>query len=219
VSSVARTVEAARHFPRLPHHVGIIPDGNRRWADARGLPRGDGYSPGVDAAFRVLRGLQRLGIGEVSVYGFTQENVHRPKEQRVAFQAACVKAVERLSLLDAELRVVGDHRSPMFPPALRPYVERTRFGDGGIKVNLLVNYSWRWDLEEMRSTGRLGSHDVTPIDLVIRWGGRCRLSGFLPVQSVYADICVLPRLWPDGSEDDLYEALDWYQAQDPTRGG
>lgn len=219
MSSAARTLEVTRSFTRLPRHVGIIPDGNRRWADARGLPRGEGYLPGVDAALRIFRGLGSLGVEEVSVYGFTQENVHRPKEQRAAFQAACVRAVERLSRLDAELRVVGDSRSPMFPSDLLPYVERTRFGKGGIKVNLLINYSWRWDVEELQTTGRLGSHDVTPIDMIIRWGGRCRLSGFLPIQSVYADICVLEELWPDGSEKDLCEALEWYQAQDPTRGG
>jgi undecaprenyl diphosphate synthase len=71
----------------------------------------------------------------------------------------------------------------------------------------------------LQETGRLGSHDVTPIDLIIRWGGRSRLSGFLPIQSVYADICVLDGLWPDSTGNDVREALEWYQEQDPTRGG
>ncbi len=213
------TVELPTRYARMPSHVGIIPDGNRRWADQRGLPRGEGYRPGVDAALRVFSELERLGISEISVYGFTQENVHRPPEQRKAFQGACVEAVARLSELNAELRTVGDSGTSMFPPALLPYTERVRFGKGGTKVNLLINYSWKWDVGMLQETGRLGSHDVTPIDLVIRWGGRSRLSGFLPIQSVYADICVLDGLWPDSTGNDVREALEWYQEQDPTRGG
>ena len=107
------TVELPTRYARMPSHVGIIPDGNRRWADQRGLPRGEGYRPGVDAALRVFSELERLGISEISVYGFTQENVHRPPEQRKAFQGACVEAVARLSELNAELRTVGDSGTPL----------------------------------------------------------------------------------------------------------
>lgn len=219
MSSDVMVVERPARYSRMPRHVGIIPDGNRRWADQRSLPRGDGYRPGIDAAFRVLEELERLGIEEISVYGFTQENVHRPAEQRKAFQEACVEAVRRLAPRNAELRTIGDSSTPMFPRELLPYVERKVFGNGGRRINLLVNYSWRWDVRMLEETGRLGSHDVSPIDLIIRWGGRSRLSGFLPIQSVYADLCVLEGLWPDGGGDDVHEALEWYQAQDPTRGG
>jgi len=175
-------VERPARYSRMPRHVGIIPDGNRRWADQRSLPRGDGYRPGIDAAFRVLEELERLGIEEISVYGFTQENVHRPAEQRKAFQEACVEAVRRLAPRNAELRTIGDSSTPMFPRELLPYVERKVFGNGGRRINLLVNYSWRWDVRMLEETGRLGSHDVSPIDLIIWWGGRSRLSGFLPIQ-------------------------------------
>lgn len=219
MSSDIVVTERPKEYVRMPRHVGIIPDGNRRWADQRSLPRGDGYLPGVDAAFRVLEEIEHLGISEISVYGFTQENVHRPAEQRKAFQEACVEAVRRLSLRNADLRTVGDSSTPMFPQELLPYVERKVLGSGGIKINLLINYSWRWDVKMLQETGRLGSHDVTPIDLIIRWGGRSRLSGFLPIQSVYADLCVLDGLWPDGGGDEVHEALEWYQVQDPTRGG
>lgn len=219
MSSDVMVVERPARYSRMPRHVGIIPDGNRRWADQRSLPRGDGYRPGIDAAFRVLEELERLGIEEISVYGFTQENVHRPAEQRKAFQEACVEAVRRLAPRNAELRTIGDSSTPMFPRELLPYVERKVFGNGERRINLLVNYSWRWDVRMLEETGRLGSHDVSPIDLIIRWGGRSRLSGFLPIQSVYADLCVLEGLWPDGGGDDVHEALEWYQAQDPTRGG
>lgn len=212
-------VSRSKSYARMPKHIGIIPDGNRRWADQRSLPRGRGYLPGVDAAFRILAEIKSMNIEEVSVYGFTKENVHRPSEQRIAFQEACVEAVRRLSFMNAELRVIGDSNTPMFPSELMPYVDRKILGTGGIKINLLINYSWKWDVDVLRETGRLGSYDVSPIDLIVRWGGRSRLSGFLPIQSAYSDICVLENLWPDSMGDDIHKALEWYQWQDPTRGG
>lgn len=94
-------------------------------------------------------------------------------------------------------------------------------------MNFLVNYGWEWDMADLLSPGRersricagLHSHDISRIDLVIRWGGMRRLSGFLPVQTVYADFFVVDRLWPDFQPEDFYEALLWYQKQDITRGG
>ena len=87
--------------------------------------------------------------------------------------------------------------------------------------NFLVNYSFEWDLGVRRGTigPVMGSVDVSRVDLVIRWGGRRRLSGFLPVQSVYADIYVVEDYWPDFDTSHVYEALDWYSRQDVTLGG
>ena len=95
-----------------------------------------------------------------------------------------------------------------------------------IKVNFLVNYDWKWDLNYIRSQlGKksliesIGSSEVSRIDLVVRWGGRRRLSGFLPVQSVYADFYVVDALWPDFEPRQFYDALHWYETQDITLGG
>ncbi len=191
----------------------------------------------------------------------------------MAFSRACVKAVETLSKEDAQLLVLGNTRSAMFPRELLPYTTRQTFGNGGMKINFLVNYSYEWDLgldkagrwkERPRRDGeneqvgqdgqngsdgqirqhgqngqgeqvgpggdgksdsrdlrdiRLGSAEVSRIDLIIRWGGRRRLSGFLPVQSVYADIYVVDAYWPDFSVEHVREALRWYAEQDVTLGG
>lgn len=204
---------------RLPRHIGVIPDGNRRWAVGRGLEKKDGYSYGIDPAFDLYDTCRSMGVEEVSFYGFAQENTRRPREQREAFQEACVRGVERLRTLNADFLIVGDHRSSMFPTELLVFTKRTRLGKGGLKVNLLINYSGHWDLDQLRSTGQLGSQEVSPIDMVIRWGGRSRLSGFLPVQSAYAEIYVVDNLWPDYHRTDLYHAIEWYQAQDITKGG
>lgn len=217
-------------FSRLPQHVGIIPDGNRRWADKRGLARRDGYAAGIEPGLRLLDLCRNLGIEEASVYGFTKENTHRPPDQVEAFRAACVEFCLRARRAGAALLVVGDSTSPVFPDALRPFAERRSGGD--IKVNLLVNYGWQWDLfsalEAARANGSLhfmdapkalASGEVSRIDLVIRWGGRRRLSGFLPVQCAYADLYVVDTLWPEMEPEEFLMALSWYQKQDSTRGG
>mgnify|MGYP002565333320 CR=1 FL=1 len=136
---------------------------------------------------------------------------------------ALLPNIEPVSLL-----VVGNADGPSFPQEVRQYTEeRTDLHGGGIKVNFLLNYGWEWDMADLDQPGRkrekicacLHSHDISRIDLVIRWGGMRRLSGFLPVQTVYADFFVVDRLWPDFQPEDFYEALQWYQKQDVTLGG
>ena len=106
-------MERSTDFTRMPRHVGTIPDGNRRWADARGLPRAEGYFPGVERGLHFLEVCRGLGIEEISVYGFTRKNVQRPTEQVEVFRRACtefgLKAVER----GVALRALGDSRSPI----------------------------------------------------------------------------------------------------------
>jgi len=112
---------------------------------------------------------------------------------------------------------------------LVPYAEN-RQGSGNLKVNMLVNYGWNWDIQtaidakakkgEKRGFQELlASADVSRIDLLVRWGGMRRLSGFLPIQSVYSDFYVVDEFWPDYSHEQFYEALRWYSQQDVTLGG
>lgn len=219
-------------FRRLPEHLGIIPDGNRRWADARGLPRQAGYAYGLSPALDVCSLCRDLGIREVTFYGFTQDNTRRAKVQRQAFQQACVEAVGLLEQEDVELLIIGNTESAMFPQELIPYTRRVRFGSGSLRVNMLVNYSWQWDLSRLTQRSAtaqlitrgqiprgLGSAEVSRISLVVRWGGRSRLSGFLPVQTVYSDFRIVDDLWPDFRPEHLHNALAWYQQQDVTLGG
>jgi len=213
---------------RLPNHIGIIPDGNRRWADSRGIPRIKGWDKGIDPGFTLFKLIQAAGIKEVTYYGYTMENARRPLIQRKAIIDACVRGVDLLSREDADLLVIGKCDTPAFPKQLLPYTnERLTFGKGGIKVNFLVNYGWEWDLNNLRASdpkqpeiiNNLKSREVSRIDLIIRWGGWSRLSGFLPVQSIYADIFVVNDLWPDFKPEHLEQALQWYSKQDVTLGG
>ena len=87
-----------------------------------------------------------------------------------------------------------------------------------MKVNLLANYHWEWDLAGMKN-GNIRSHEVSRMDLIVRWGGGRRLSGFLPVQSVYADLSVVDDYWPDFKPAHFDLALAWFRQQDQTLGG
>lgn len=204
---------------KRPEHIGIIPDGNRRWAKAHGMEKQDGYAYGLEPGLRLLRLAKENGIKEITYYGFTVDNCKRPPQQFAAFQRACVEAVELLCKEGAELLVIGDESSKCFPKELLPYRKRTKICGGGIRVNFLVNYGWQWDLSHMKTDGKPFSQDISRVDLVIRWGGMRRLSGFLPIQSVYADFYVEEKLWPDFEEADFYAALEWYSRQDVTLGG
>lgn len=212
---------------RRPKHIGIIPDGNRRWAENNGLSKEKGYDSGINPGLVLFKICQELGIEEITYYGFTTDNTKRPANQKDAFTKACIDAVKLLSHEDAELLVIGNTESPCFPSELIPFTERKIFGKGGIKVNFLVNYGWEWDLNLSRKTYDkrnnldlvLHSKDISRIDLIVRWGGRRRLSGFLPVQSVYSDFYIVDDYWPDFKAQHIYDALDWYSTQDVTLGG
>jgi undecaprenyl diphosphate synthase len=200
---------------RIPNHIGIIPDGNRRWADGWGMPKEEGYSHGIEPGLRLFEECRARGIPEASIYGFTQDNTRRPSAQSRAFRAACVEFAIEVAGRGAALLVVGDAESAQFPSELKGFLERR---GGGMKVNLLVNYGWEWDLAGL-ATGALRSAAVSRLDLVVRWGGGRRLSGFLPVQSVYADIYVRDEYWPDYQPGQFEAALTWFGKQDQTLGG
>lgn len=212
---------------RIPRHIAIIPDGNRRWAAGHQMEKKDGYQYGLAPGLEVLRKAKEYGVSEITYYGFTMDNCKRPKAQQNAFKQACVDAVELIREEgNVSLLVVGDSESVHFPKELLPYTERTDIGAPDIRVNFLVNYGWEWDLraieekyERKNIISQIHSKDISRVDLVIRWGNMRRLSGMLPVQSVYADFYVVEHLWPDYAEEDFDGAIWWYDKQDVTLGG
>jgi undecaprenyl diphosphate synthase len=135
--------------------------------------------------------------------------------QKQAFSEASVAFALEIMRRGAALLVVGDETSTQFPNALSDFRQRQGVG---MKVNLLVNYDWEWDLAGLKNGG-LRSAEVTRVDLIVRWGGGRRLSGFLPVQSVYADFYVRDEYWPDFEPLHFEQALAWYKKQDQTLGG
>jgi undecaprenyl diphosphate synthase len=212
---------------RVPNHIGIIPDGNRRWAEDQGMTKDKGYDSGINPGLEAFKLCEKEGVKEVTYYGFTTDNTKRPALQRLAFTQACIDSVNLLSKQDAELLVVGNSTSSMFPQELLPFTVRKKFGKGGTRVNLLVNYGWEWDLQDITNkthnrkmiNEQIKSYDISRVDLIIRWGGRRRLSGFLPIQSVYSDFYIIEDYWPSFKKEHFYDALKWYDEQDVTLGG
>lgn len=200
---------------RLPRHVGFIPDGNRRWAASHGLEKQQGYRHGIQPGLDLYEQCKTSEIEEISVYCFTKDNTKRPSVQKEAFQQASVAFAQEVAARGAALLVMGDEKSPQFPEELIEF--RSRRG-AGMRVNLLVNYGWEWDLAGLKA-GDTRSHEIPRLDLIVRWGGGRRLSGFLPVQSVYADFYIREELWPDFAPEHLGEALEWFRQQDQTLGG
>jgi undecaprenyl diphosphate synthase len=200
---------------RLPRHIGFIPDGNRRWAVGKGWAKQEGYASGIAPGVALVQACQQLQIEEISIYGFTQDNTRRPSIQKECFSTACVKFAMEITRCNVALLVIGDDTSAQFPAALKPFTVRQ---GAGTKVNLLVNYGWEWDLDGLKD-GVLRSHEVSRVDLIVRWGGGRRLSGFLPAQSVYADIFVIDEYWPDYKPAHIEQALAWFAKQDRTLGG
>lgn len=202
---------------RIPKHIGIIPDGNRRWAKENGLRKEEGYAFGLDPGVKVVQLAKKYGVKELTYYGFTVDNCKRPKEQVKAFSKACVEAVNRIKGEGVSVRVLGNTKSSCFPEELLDYTEARETQETDkeeMKVNLLVNYGWEWDMKN-----NWASRDIPRVDMVIRWGGMCRLSGFLPIQSVYSDFYIVKELWPDFADVQFENALRWYQKQDVTLGG
>ncbi len=213
---------------RIPKHVGIIPDGNRRWAQNKGMTKERGYDNGLEPGLDAYRICRDNGVEEVTFYGFTTDNTKRPSYQTEAFTKSCIDAAHMLDKEGAKLLVMGNTKSPMFPKELLPYTERTEGKEGQIRANLLVNYGWHWDLNTLADAenvnknnlhNNIQSNDISRLDLIIRWGGRRRLSGFLPVQSIYADFYVIDDYWPDFNKNHIDDAFKWYNTQDITLGG
>lgn len=211
---------------RIPNHIGVIPDGNRRYAVSKGLSKDKGYNLGITPGLLLFKQCEKLGIKEITFYGFTTDNTKRPSYQKEAFIDACIKSVYTITKENAEILVLGNTKSPSFPKELEKFTTPQVFGTGQTRVNFLINYGWEWDLDMIEShqtrktiQNTIHSKNVSRIDLIIRWGGRRRLSGFLPIQSVYSDFYVIDDYWPDYKPEHLQEALEWYNHQDITLGG
>ncbi|EQD38407.1 undecaprenyl pyrophosphate synthetase [mine drainage metagenome] len=109
---------------RLPRHIGFIPDGNRRWAVQHGLAKEQGYARGIAPGLALFEACKALGVEEISIYGFTQDNTRRPTAQAEQFRSACVVFANEISRCGAALLVLGDERSRQFPVELAAF--RTR---------------------------------------------------------------------------------------------
>ncbi|MDC7218598.1 MAG: polyprenyl diphosphate synthase [Spirochaetales bacterium] len=225
----------------IPGHVGIIMDGNGRWAQSRGLKRSKGHREGVTSAKAIVKKAADLGIQYLSLYVFSTENWKRTEEE-VSFLMILIKQYlkqEYQFYIDNHIRVIHSGRREDLPDdVLRDIdmvVERTKSFDK-LTVNLLINYGGRdeivrgvkklvaagtapEDITEDRIGASLDNGPLPPTDLIIRTGGDLRSSNFLLWQAAYAEFYFTDKLWPDFKPEDLEVALNTFGKRDRRWGG
>lgn len=231
---------------RLPAHIGIIMDGNGRWARRRSLPRAAGHRAGVEPVRMAVETCARLGIPSLTLYAFSAENWKRPRAEVETLWRLLHfylgREVAHLMENNIRLRAIG--RIHALPAEVRRQLDgavRATSGNSGLILNLAINYSGRAEivdavnalLEEARRSGslsafvldedllasRLATAGQPDVDLLIRTSGEMRISNFLLWQIAYAELYVTSTLWPDFDRLALLEAIAAFQKRDRRFGG
>jgi undecaprenyl diphosphate synthase len=228
----------------LPSHVGIIMDGNGRWAQLRGQPRAFGHKEGSRAVRRIVRAARRLGLRALTLYAFSEQNWARPEEEVDALMELLREFLlsERDEILENGIRLNAVGNLGRLPGVVRAILDPLRKeseGQGEMTLTLALSYGGREEIATAArelaadvAAGRLGAEDVTEEalrkrmpslavgdpDLVIRTGGERRISNFLLYGLAYAELHFADVLWPDFGEDDLYEAIASFQGRERRFG-
>ena len=230
-------------FNNLPQHIGIIMDGNGRWAKKRGLPRSVGHSKGADALKKIVTECNRIGIKYITVYAFSTENWKRPKEEVDYLMGLLLDylrdAENSLAGENVVIRAIGS-RKELSEEIREQIVKTEKFTENntGIVMNIALNYGSREELVHAigeivkdAEEGKIGEITADTVsehlytknqpdpDLIIRTSGEERLSNFMLWQAAYSEFYFTKRLWPDFSKKDLYEAIADYQRRGRRFGG
>lgn len=230
---------------QLPEHIGIIMDGNGRWAKKRGLPRSAGHTAGAQTFRKIARYCSDIGIKYLTVYAFSTENWRRPSDEVDAlmrlFKDYLQEAIRDFKDDSIVLRFIGDRSafSPELLSLMNENEEESRERDGMV-LNIAMNYGGRAELvtaiRNMANEVKDGSLDPAAIteelvsqhlytkgqpdpDLIIRPSGENRTSNFLLWQSAYAEYVIMDVLWPDFTQDDLNQALIEFAKRNRRFGG
>jgi undecaprenyl diphosphate synthase len=228
----------------LPAHIGIIMDGNGRWAQLRGRPRVDGHREGSRAVRRIVRAARRLGIRALTLYAFSEQNWARPDIEVDALMQLLREFLlsERDEILDNGIRLNAIGNLGRLPAVVRAVLDPLRSESSEheqMTLTLALSYGGREeiaaaarelahevaagnlrpdDVTEERLHARMPSLAVGDPDLVIRTGGERRISNFLLYGLAYAELHFADVLWPDFMESDLYSAIESYQTRERRFG-
>lgn len=229
----------------LPRHMGIIMDGNGRWAKKRGLPRSAGHAAGAKVFKTIVRYCSRIGIKYLTVYAFSTENWKRPHDEVLAlmnlFKEYLRDALTNFLDENVKVRFLGD--TSVFDPQLKELIaeiEHVSENRTGMVLNIALNYGGRAeivravqllagdvgkglihpeDIDEASLSSRLYTAGQPDPDLIIRPSGENRISNFMLWQSAYAEYLVMDILWPDFTPKDLEHALDIFATRSRRFGG
>lgn len=229
----------------VPRHLGIIMDGNGRWAKKRGLPRSAGHTAGASNFRKITRYCSNIGVSYLTVYAFSTENWKRPADEvqglMKLFQQYLEEALRDFLNENICVRFIGD--VSVFPESLRELiarVERLSAQKTGMVLNIAMNYGGRAEithavrlLAQKVKNGTLQPEEITEEqisdllytggqpdpDLVLRPSGEYRISNFLLWQSAYTEYIIMDKLWPDFTTHDLDSALEEFSNRNRRFGG
>ena len=228
----------------VPTHVGVIMDGNGRWAKKRGLPRKFGHREGAKTFRTIARHAKALGVSYITFYAFSTENWKRPQEEVDAIMDLFDKYLDEVEdFIDENIRVrfIGDRT--MLKPSLQAkmaHVEEISKDFDSMTLVLAINYGGRdeityavkciaddvkagklqtEDIDEKLLQSKLYTEEIPDVDLIIRPSGEQRLSNFLIWQSAYAEYWFSDTLWPDFKPRHLEQAIDDFCKRNRRFGG
>ncbi|HXN91049.1 MAG TPA: polyprenyl diphosphate synthase [Candidatus Sulfotelmatobacter sp.] len=219
----------------IPRHIGIIMDGNGRWARRKGRPASFGHRQGVRAIKRVLEACEELGVHVLSIYAFSTENWARPRAEVRAlmrlFHETMQREIEEMHRRGVRIVVSGrrDELSPRMRERIDEAMTRTANNKNGV-LNVCLNYGGRAEIvdavrrliaegmpgsevDEAAISARMYQPELPDPDLIIRTAGERRVSNFLLWQGAYAEMLVTETLWPDFDVADLKAALADYASR------
>ena len=224
----------------LPRHVGIIMDGNGRWAEQRGLPRLEGHRKGSDSVREVTRAARRLNLPALTLYAFSSQNWLRPPEEVSGLMDLLrdYLARERPEIMENGIRLHAIGELDKLPSRVRDPLEELRAESAHndkMVLTLALSYGGREEIiamarriaedrlrpEEIDAKAvedRLWTVGLPPLELVVRTSGEVRVSNFLLWQLAYSEIHLTETLWPDFGELDLLLALDDFQRRERRFG-
>lgn len=240
-------MDTAFHQPAdsaVPTHVGIIMDGNGRWARSRGLPRTAGHKHGADAVRRAIEACFELGVSYLTLFGFSSENWKRPQAEvsdlMLLLRRYLQSEIAELHKNGVRVRVIGerDRFSPDIVSLIRNAEDMTK-DNGALHLTVALNYGSRQEIasaarriaeavkagrikaeeiDEALFAGHLTTADMPDPDLLIRTSGEKRLSNFLLWQSAYTELVFLDVLWPDFSKSHLEDAIHEFHRRERRYG-
>lgn len=214
---------------KIPHHLGIILDGNRRWAKEKGLPSFEGHKKGLEVAKEVIQWCKEKGVKILTLFVFSTENWKRPKEE-VSFlmnlaKSALTQDFRKFSKEGIKVKIIGQKEKISKPlqGAIRS-IEETTKDNKEMTLNLALSYGGRSEITQAlvniiqkkippeKITEEIISQNLwtSDLDLIIRTGKEQRLSNFLIWQAAYSELYFPKKYWPDFTEKDLDMALAEY---------
>jgi undecaprenyl diphosphate synthase len=229
---------------RLPRHVGIIMDGNGRWAMRQGRPRLEGHRVGADSVRDVTRAARELGIEALTLYAFSSQNWQRPVDEVAGLMALLREYLlgERSEILDNAIRLDAIGDVERLPPVVKEPLDELRAASAanhGMTLTLALSYGGREsiaravraavrdaaagalspdDVDVERFNAYLPTAKLPPLDLLIRTSGEQRISNFMLWEIAYAELIFVDVMWPEFRRQHLYQCLEEYAARERRYG-